>query len=84
MKNCMITFRSVTPAQRAEAVLRRAGISGSVRRTPKWMEEQGCGYSLHLACRDVAPALELLKANEIAYRKIYLRRDSGNVEEMHL
>ena len=44
MKKCIITFRSVTPAQRAEEVLRRAGVECSIQRTPKWMEEKGCGY----------------------------------------
>ena len=42
MKNCIITFRSVTPAQRAEETLRRAGVECAVQRTPKWMEDKGC------------------------------------------
>ena len=46
MKNCIITFRSVTPAQRAEDYLHRAGVDCTLQRTPKWMEEKGCGYSI--------------------------------------
>ncbi len=84
MKFCLITFRSVTPAQRAEGILRRAGLECGVQRTPRWMEEQGCGYSLRLKCQDVMPALELFRGNDVPYRKIYFRREDGRMEEMHL
>ena len=46
MKYSLITFRSVTPAQRGERVLQRQGYSCSLQRTPRWMQEQGCGYSI--------------------------------------
>ena len=65
MKSCMITFRSVTPAQRGEGLLRRTGMDCSIQRTPRWMEEQGCGYSLRIRCQDVMPALEILRANDV-------------------
>ena len=51
MRFCYITFRSVTPAQKGEGVLRRAGVDCTMQRTPRWMEEQGCGYSLRLRHR---------------------------------
>lgn len=82
MRSCIITFRSVTPAQRGEGVLRRAGIDCSVQRTPRWMEEQGCGYSLNIRCQDVQAGISLLRSNGIPYRKAYWRRDNGTVEEM--
>ncbi len=82
MKVCLITFRSITPAQRGEGLLRRAGFVCHIQRTPRWMEQQGCGYSLRLRQQDTAAALELLQSNEIPYRKVYLRRDNGTVEEM--
>ena len=82
MRACIITFRSVTPAQRGEGVLRRAGIDCSVQRTPRWMEEQGCGYSLNIRCQDVQSGISLLRSNGIPYRKVYWRRDNGTVEEM--
>ena len=82
MKFCVITFRSITPAQRGESVLKQAGIGCSVQRTPKWMEEQGCGYSLRVRCQDVTAAAELLRKHQISYRKLYLRRENGNVEEI--
>lgn len=84
MKFCMITFRSVTPAQRGEGLLRRAGLDCSIQRTPRWMEEQGCGYSLRIRCQDVMPSLEVLRANDVSFRKVYLRRENGKMEELAL
>lgn len=84
MGYCMITFRSVTPAQRAEEVLRRAGIDCTVKRTPKWMEEKGCGYSLRLGSRDIMAAAMLLRQAGVAFRKAYSLNDSGTPEELRL
>ncbi|MBQ6852095.1 MAG: DUF3343 domain-containing protein [Oscillospiraceae bacterium] len=84
MKACMITFRSVTPAQRGEGLLRRAGMDCSIQRTPRWMEEQGCGYSLRIRCQDVMPALEILRSNDVSFRKVYLKRENGKMEELAL
>ena len=84
MKNCMITFRSVTPAQRAEDVLRRAGVQCTIQRTPKWMEEKGCGYSLRLDRQDVMAAAMLLRQSGISYRKAYSLSDKGTPEELRL
>ena len=84
MEYCLITFRSVTPAQRGESVLRRAGFNCSIRRTPRWMEEQGCGYSLQVRHPDAARAVQLLQAADIPYRKVYLLKENGSIEEMYL
>lgn len=84
MKYCMITFRSVMPAQRGEAVLRRAGLECAIQRTPRWMEEQGCGYCIRLRAPDAAAAAEILRRQEIAFRKLYLLREGGKVEQLHL
>ena len=84
MKNCIITFRSVTPAQRAEEVLRRAGVECTVQRTPKWMEEKGCGYSVRLNQTDVMASAMLLRQAGIGFRKVYALSDSGSPEELRL
>ena len=84
MKYCLITFRSVTPAQRAESMLRRAGLECSVQRTPRWMEEQGCGYSLRVKFQDAMHCAQLLRNGGVSFRKIYLYRDKGAVEELAL
>ena len=60
-----ITFRSVTFAQRGEEILRRGGISSVLQRTPRWMEEQGCGYCLRLRTDDVQTGAALLRGSRI-------------------
>lgn len=77
----LITFRSVTPAQRGENLLKKSGLECSLRRTPRWMEEQGCGYSLRV--RDGAEAVQLLKAHQVPFRKVYFQRN-GRAEEVAL
>ena len=82
MEFCLITFRSVTPAQRGDILLRRAGFSCSLRRTPRWMEERGCGYSVQIPLRQVQDCVGLLRENKIPFRKVYLLADGGKAEEM--
>ena len=84
MNDCLITFRSVTPAQRGESALRRSGFACTLQRTPKWMEEQGCGYSLRLRAQDGQAAAALLKKQHIPFRKVYLYGETDRVEELLL
>ena len=84
MYDCLITFRSVTPAQRGEGILRRAGLFCFLSRTPKWMAEQGCGYSLRVHHKQIHRCVELLEAESVAYRKIYLLREDGRAEELEI
>lgn len=84
MKWCYITFRSITPAQRGEAALSRGGISCSLRRTPSWMAEQGCGYCLRMKPGDAQTAGAILRRNRIPFRKGYLLDDEGNGEAVAL
>ena len=84
MKYCIITFRSVTPAQRGEATLRRAGYECVLQRTPRWMEEKGCGYSLRVNVKDASDCAALLRSSGISFRKVYLPRENGKMEELTL
>ena len=84
MKESLITFRSVTPAQRAETILKRAGIWCSLRRTPRQMEELGCGYCLLLPDTQVESATKLLQAKGVSFRKVYMQQENGNLEELAL
>ena len=76
------TFRSITFAQRGQAVLRSAGIPVQLQRTPRWMEEKGCGYSLRLPPGYGAAAVEQLKQSGIPFSRLYLHRDDGGLEEL--
>ena len=79
-----ITFRSVTFAQRAEKLLNHQGIRVSMMRTPRWMEEQGCGYALKLWTNGIRTAVRLLRENKIQLRKVYAQREDGEMEEVKL
>lgn len=45
----IITFRSVTPAQRGQRVLRQSGVEATLQRTPRALAQRGCGYCLRTA-----------------------------------
>ena len=84
MNQNLITFRSVTYAQRGERSLTRRGIACTVMRTPKWMEEQGCGYGLRLLGKDLYRALDILRREGISWRKVYVFNREGRAEELAL
>lgn len=81
MKFYYITFRSVTYAQRGEQVLQKNGTRCTLLRTPKWMELQGCGYSLRLWTNDVRTAVGLLKQKDVPFRRVYIQLPDGTLEE---
>ena len=80
----VITFRSVTYAQRAEQLLKKEGYRCYLQRTPAWMEQQGCGYSLHLAGGDVHRAVGLLQSGRLPLRRVYTQNLAGDLEELTL
>ena len=82
MKFYFITFRSVTFAQRGEQVLNKAGTRCTLQRTPRWMESQGCGYSLRIWTADVKASVELLRDEGVPMRKVYVQGDNGVLEEV--
>lgn len=84
MEKCYITFRSVTYAQRGERVLQGAGIRCTLQRTPKWMEQQGCGYCLGLRLAEVNRAVELLRMRQVPLRRVYVSHGDGSMKEMGL
>ena len=84
MKFYYITFRSVTFAQRGEQVLKKGGYSCTLLRTPKWMESQGCGYSIRIWTDNIQEAMTLLRKQKVMLRKLYIQQPDGNLEEMNL
>lgn len=83
MKMFCITFRSITPAQRAHRLLRMQNIDCVLQRTPRWMEERGCGYCLRMRPEAVQRAAALLRENELSFSKIYAE-ENGVVTETKL
>ena len=84
MRSDYITFRSVTVAQRGERLLKSGGIDCMLQRTPRWMEERGCGYCLRIRPTEVAESLRRLREGKVPYSKVYTRRPDGAVEEVSL
>ncbi|MBE6925569.1 MAG: DUF3343 domain-containing protein [Ruminococcaceae bacterium] len=84
MRYCFITIRSLTAAQRAERALRRSGIRCMLQRSPRWMEEQGCGNGLRVDCEDLTQAITILRGSRISYNRAYLRQENGVMEELTL
>lgn len=82
MRSDYITFRSVTVAQRGERLLKSAGIDCILQRTPRWMEERGCGYCLRIRPMEVAESLRRLKEGAVPFSKVYTRRPNGAMEEV--
>ena len=59
--NWLITFRSVTFAQKGEKALKNGGISCQLQRTPKLLSERGCGYCLRMQMKDAMSSIETIK-----------------------
>lgn len=83
MKLSYITFRSVTYAQKAERILKKAGLECTLQRTPKELSVRGCGYCLGLHPGQVGWAAHLLDAEKVDYGKLYASTAEG-YEELHL
>ena len=84
MQFYFVTFRSVTFAQRAEKLLNQRGFRVNLMRTPRWMEEQGCGYALKLWTGDILTVVNLLRESGIQLRKVYVQWEEGAMEEVKL
>ena len=65
-------------------MLRKAGIECTLQRTPRWMEERGCGYCLRLRRNAAFDALEQLRQQGVPFRKVYVQRQDGTLEEREL
>ena len=77
----MLTFRSLTYAQRAARVLERAGVTGTVSRVPKAAATKGCSYCVIVAARHKDRAVTLLEEAGIGPERVLLRHGDGRLEE---
>ena len=80
MSQICVTFRSITAAQNAARALERAGIPSQVLRTPRALQEQGCGYCVRAPAEPDA-IRQLLTAALIAFRRLYRRGADGVWQE---
>ena len=80
MTQYLITFRSLTHAQRSARVLERAGITTAVIKAPQGLSSSGCAYAITLR-RNPEMALELLKQNGLSIGKVFQRGTDGRYTE---
>lgn len=80
----LITFRSVTFAQKGEKILKAAGVECALQRTPKELSRRGCGYCLRLRGKDAFRGVELLRQEQLLFEKVYAINDGGRPEERML
>lgn len=82
MYDYCFTFRSVTLAQRGTRTLSKAGVWNTMVRTPKHLQQQGCGYCLRVHEAQLALARELLRQEEIRYHKLYIKQPDDSWQEV--
>ena len=82
MEKYFITFRSVTYGQKGEKSLKKAGISCSLQRTPRWMESRGCGYAVLV--EKPRAAVAVLREKSVQWEKIYRVSEGSTPREVKL
>ena len=80
MTQYLITFRSLTHAQRSARILERAGITASVIKAPQGLSSSGCAYAVTLR-RAPEAALALLNRNGMSIGKVFQRGADGAYTE---
>ena len=83
MLNDLIVCRSLTYAQRTAAVLKQAGVTAWLTRTPREISGTGCGYSVGIPRHSTDLAAEVLRQNRMEPR-IYRAESSGRYREVVL
>lgn len=84
MRSYFVTFRSITFAQRGQSLLALNNIDAALLRTPKWMQERGCGYCLKMKQEQAWPAVQILQENKVNFNKVYVQRENGEPQEVKL
>lgn len=72
---CLIVFRSVTEAQRAQRVLLRAGVTSVMTKPPLHLSGGSCAYALRVSYEQTPPALASLRRAGIRLQGVYIRED---------
>lgn len=78
-----ITFRSITPAQRGERLIKQKGLDATLMRAVRQLSLEGCGYSLRIKPKDGGAAIELLRENRVPFRRVF-HQENGEVRELEL
>ena len=71
MSMIFFTFRAQTGARKGAMILERAGIQGTVSRTPGFLSTGGCGYGIRVSGIDGRRAAAVLRAGGYPYERSY-------------
>ena len=77
----LITFRSLTHAQRSARLLERRGLTATVIKAPQGLSSSGCAYAVTLRGRG-PEALALLRDNNMRVGRLFRRGADGDWEEV--
>ena len=77
----LITFRSLTHAQRSARLLERSGLTATVIKAPQGLSSSGCAYAVTLRGRG-PEALALLRDNNMRVGRLFRRGADGDWEEV--
>ena len=80
--NYLLTYRSLTYAQRAARVLERAGVTGTVSRVPKAAATRGCAYCVIVPARHKDRAMGLLLSVGMGPERLLQRSQDGTLTEV--
>ena len=80
----IVTFQSVTYAQKAQRALRQQYIDSGLRRTPMGLSSRGCSYCLQLREKHIVDAVMLLQEKGMLSGKVFAQRKDGRWEERTL
>ena len=81
MEHYLLIARSVTQAQRMERALSRAGLRGTVFRTPMELTEgKGCTYAVKIAPSTIEEALQILNQEGLQPVQIFFAGSNGYQE----
>lgn len=80
MTNYLLTYRSLTYAQKTSKILERAGIGVSIVRTPQEISSEGCGYALKIRSGELKRALTLLRVSDASPKRVFELFSDGHFE----
>lgn len=80
--SALITFRSLTYAQRGLLTLGRSGIPGRIVSVPRGLSDRGCAYAVSFSDHRWENAAEVLDTAGADYGKVFLREADGSYRQV--
>lgn len=82
LQSYLLICRSITHAQRMNAVLQSAGVSGRIFRPPVGLTEKGCSYAIRIGAPYFAQAMRHLRLAQLLPERVFISADNGGYREI--